>query len=376
MKNLENKKIKLIKQGAEELFEKKVMFFHIEFPNMCNQRCSYCIEGRYSDDMINYVPWNNDQAMSVIDKIFKAYDESYSLCFILVGGEPTLQPTFLDFVEKLKTRKNTHMILTTNFTQSVEYYRNLDIPMVTSLHLDYHDPKEWLKKTIELRDLIVETRIMAHSKKMDKVREAYNLFMEAKDKYNLSFTVEELFPFTILGANNKEISYEPEYAEEDREWLSNYITERTPYAESLKEKAGLITSLFYRAVWKYSNGEEKILQKYENHFCGWFCTRNFVIIKPNGNLYFGWNCECNSKYNIFRDKTFPIEKTKTIICDKTVCPLCFATSLPKHLYIKDAPKYVDKKYLLKLKLQEKMKSYKNTSMKIYKFYKLIRNSGV
>jgi len=362
-----NKINELIKQGAPEFFERKSIIFHVEYPSICNQHCSYCLEGNFSDDRIINQPWETDKILKAIDKIFDAYDDSYALGFIIAGGEPTIQPSFLKLIEKLKSRKNTYQVVTTNFTQSEEFYRTLDIPLVTSLHLDFHEPQKWLEKTIALKDLILETRIMAHPQKMDKVKEAYNLFMQAKDKYKLSFSVEKIDAFTIKGKDDKLISYNPEYNIADKKWVQSHLTERQPYSEILSEKAGVLKSMFYSAVWYYKNGDKKTLQTEERNFKNWFCERNIVVIKSDGTLFFGWYCDTNTGYNIFKDDFFPKDKLKTVVCQNSVCPLSFGASSPKYKDISHAPKYTSKVKLLILKLDSKTKNLQ----RLYKLLKLI-----
>ena len=365
-------KEKLIKQGSPYFFNHKAMIFHLAFTNICNQKCPYCTEGNFSENKIILDPTRKEDMIGAIDKIFDAYDETYELGFILVGGEPTMQDCFVDVVNKIKTRKNAYMVLTTNFTQSVEYYRNLDIPLITSMHLEFHEPKDWFEKTLELRDLILETRIMAHPKKMDKVKEAYELFNNASEKYSLSFSVERIDPVEIEGKNGTTITYEPKYKQEDIDWIKNHLTVRRELPQSLKEKSGFMSDIFYGATWQYSDGTEKKLQFEENKFKGWYCDRNFLFMYSDGRMIYGWSCE-SSTHNLFKEDCFPKKEVGPLICNRDKCPMSFAMLAPKYKSLKDAPKYYDKEELKNSFKVIESKSKNNQLNRIFRLVKLIIN---
>ena len=374
---------KLVKQGFPYFFQKKCMIFHLAFTNICNQQCPYCTEGNFSESKIICEPTKKEDILGAIDKIFKAYDESWELGFILVGGEPTMQDCFIDTVNKIKTRKNAYMVLTTNFTKSVEYYKELDIPLITSMHLEFHEPKNWLKKTLQLKDLILETRIMAHPNKMDKVKEAYELFSNASKEHNLSFSVEKIDPVCIEGQNGILLEYIPDYKNEDIEWIKNHLTTRNynPPSDKLKAKSGFLGSIFYSAVWYYNNGEEKLLQMKENSYKNWYCDRNFIFMYGDGKINYGWNCQGRC-HNIFKEDKFPKKELNPIICDKDVCTMNFGMLFPKYKSIKYAPSFHKKSELIKCRLNcifLKFKVYKKAKIliekmkKLQRFYQMVEN---
>lgn len=342
--------MKLVKQGDEEQFNKETKLFHFEFTSNCNQHCSYCLEGNcdLNKPIVNFS--KKDDLLNTLDKIFEAYDENVMLGFILVGGEPTIQPYFIDVVNKIKNRKNAFQVLTTNFTQTVEYYKELDIPLVTSLHLDSHNPDEWLEKTLQLKELIAHTRIMANPEKMDKVRQAYNLFSETSKKYPLSFAVEKVFGFSIV-INGKKINYTPNYKEEDLEFIQNCTPIDAPYPNSLDAKMGCLKNIFYRSQWFYRDdkGQEiiKIDDVKQNNFKGFFCELSMIIIRADGDLFIG--CNSYNLHNIYNEQKFPKDEVKTVVCKKDCCSWGLNNTIPKYSSIEYAPVYKNKTDLLKTK---------------------------
>lgn len=344
--------MELIKQGDELQFQNETKLFHFEFSNICNQHCSYCVEGNFNLEKPKLAYSKKEDLLGTLDKIFEAYPENIMLGFILVGGEPTLQPHLKDVVEKIKSRKNAFQVLTTNFTQSVDYYRELDIPLVTSLHFDSQNSQAWLEKTLMLKDLVAHTRIMAHPQKMDKVKEAYNLFMEASKTAPLSFAVEEITDFSI-NTDDLSLDYKANYSSADLEFVRSCKPVDAVLPKSLTEKLGILQNSFYRSKWIYSDcGKEtlRIEDRDENRFKNFFCERSMFIIRPDGHLFYGWACADSNK-NIFELKKFPKNDVQTVICHKENCPLSIARTIPKYKAVKYAPDYVNKNRLRCLRLK-------------------------
>ena len=340
MSKTKNKQ-QLIKQGSEFQFKNETKIFHFEFTPYCNQNCPYCIEGNFDLSLPKPPFSKSDDVLGALDKIFAAYDESITLGFIIVGGEPTLQPSFLDFVKKIKTRRNTQMILTTNFTQSVDYYKKLDIPLIPSVHLEYHNPKDWLEKTIELKDLIVSTRIMAHPKKMDKVREVISLFEENCIEHNLTYEVAGIMSVNTT-RDGKELNYECSYNDIDNEYLSNLKPHQGKYSVKLTNQASLFIEIFSPPTWVYitdGNLEQKTQEYSQGEFKGWFCEHSLITIDCNGNIKYGWGCYRYSKVNLFSSSVFPKHEVKAIICKEKICGMSYAHVLPKYRKIHNRPQF-------------------------------------
>lgn len=345
----------LVKQGDSFQFQNKTIIFHFEYTSVCNQKCSYCLEGNYSPLKKSEKPSKKEDLLNTVDKIFDAYDKNVNLIFIHVGGEPTQQPYFIDVVKKIKKRENTHQILTTNFTKSIEYYRNLGIYLVTSMHLDFHEPITWLNKTLELNDLILETRIMAHPQKMKQVKEAYELFLANASKYSLNFSLEEILDFKLT-LQGQTLEYKANYDKRDYEWLKSHSFKKQNQNNITENKQNkCLKHLFYGSQWTFSDNTVKEKQHNLNKFKGWFCERSIIIIRPNGSMIYGWGCT-NSKHNIYKEKKFPKKDICTVICDKENCPLNFAETLPKYKIIKFAPKYKNKFNLVLKRLEYNIKS--------------------
>ncbi len=335
--------MKLIKQGDPNFFKnRRILIIHLEFTSICNQTCSYCLEDNGNPDKIKENYSVESKLLGAITKIFAVANDDDFIGFVITGGEPTLQPAFENVIAKILSRKNTSVILTTNLSQSPEYYERINIPMVTSLHLDSQNPKEYLEKTKKLRHLIAHTRIMAHPKKMDLVEQTYKDFLETSKQTPLSFAVERIFPYGNYNPN-----YNPEYLEK----LKDMPPVDCEYIQSLKDKLGLMENAFYRSLWHYDN---KITKKDgTTNFKYFYCERNLLVVQGNGTVKMCWCYD--PKVNIFDTDKLPENIFSTVICGHKNCPMGFATSVAKFLNKKDAPEYLNKKNLPRLSLRKGIK---------------------
>ncbi|MBT3392816.1 MAG: 4Fe-4S cluster-binding domain-containing protein [Elusimicrobiaceae bacterium] len=335
--------MKLIKQGDENLFKNtRVLVIHLEFTSVCNQTCSYCLEDNGNPDKIEEKFSDPNKMLSAIDKIFEITKPSDFIGFIIAGGEPTLQPSFKEVVSKILSRKNTSILLTTNLSQSVEYYETLNVPMVTSLHLESHNPKDYLEKTKKLHHLIAHTRIMAHPQKMDIVEQTYKDFLEASKQTPLSFAVEKIFGFG---------SYNPNYAEKDLEKFKNMPPVDCEYPQNLKDKLGLLENAFYRSLWYYY--DNTIKKDGSINFKDFYCERNLLVVQGDGTVKMCWCYD--PKVNIFNTQKLPNDIFSTIICKEETCPMGFAGLMAKFADKKFAPKYIKTKNLPKHSFRERIK---------------------
>lgn len=344
--------MRYVAQGLTEAFERKHMMFHLEFTEVCNQRCSYCLEGNFDDNKPKPKASKKEDMIGTVEKIFKAFDESYDLYFVLIGGECTLQPHFMDVVNKIKSRKNTYMLLTTNFSHSIEFYRELDIPLITSVHFEFHEPKPWLEKTLKLQDLIAHTRIMAHPDKLDKVKELYELLKESSKNNQVSCDVGELLNIN-MDVNGYTVRYNPNYSQEQLEFIRSLKPIICEYPDELSKRLGIFKGALLREEHFYKNKGSLVKgEKGSNNFKGWYCQRSVNRILGDGQIVYSW-CEEGRHHRLYSEDKYPKSEVGPIICYRSGCNIDFLNAVvPKYKSIKEAPAYMDKKYLLKLRLKE------------------------
>lgn len=115
------------------------------FGRKCNFSCSYCDDQSHS---------NNDNDMVTKSAIDKVLDYSLNfrnekpLMWSFTGGEPTINPFFLDLVKHLHMQGDT-ITVASNGSQSSEYYAELSsyANINISVHFEYLKPAK-LKKVV------------------------------------------------------------------------------------------------------------------------------------------------------------------------------------------------------------------------------------
>jgi organic radical activating enzyme len=331
--------MKLVRQGDAQYFGRnRVILVHFEFTGICNQSCSYCLEGNGNPNKIRELPSEEKILLNSLDKIFNSVCDDDHLGFILVGGEPTVQPAFEATVAKILSRTNTFVILTTNLQQSFEYYNKLNIPIVASMHVESADPKEYLEKVKKLSHLVAHVRIMAHPTKMDVVRQAYFDFLDAATNFPISFAVEEIFDYG---------DFHSSYAEKDLEFVRETKPVECVYPTELQSKLGILNNLFYRYSWFFKTTSEIAeVSEGPDNFKGFYCERNLLIVRADGSLLLGCGC-ASVDYNINNVIQLPTSLFSTVICHKDSCGRKFGFSLllPKYSKYCYAPEYIRKTQL-------------------------------
>jgi len=129
----------------------------------CNYDCSYCWSGVHNRDGAHLTL---DEMVNTADKIIAKWSKGESIRWNFGGGEPTLNPNFLDFLKYLKS-KNQWVLVTTNgsrpntyWSKAVEYVNSINLSvhfefadenkMLLNIkaiceHFDQHDDDHWLE---------------------------------------------------------------------------------------------------------------------------------------------------------------------------------------------------------------------------------------
>lgn len=117
----------------------------------CNFACSYCVDYLH-DNYSKHVPLENMKALadSIIDK------HGHNVFWSLTGGEPTINPKFMDLCKYIKHERGArHISITTNGTRTADYMIQLFeyIDNITlSFHFEYLDGRidEYIEKCIKI----------------------------------------------------------------------------------------------------------------------------------------------------------------------------------------------------------------------------------
>jgi MoaA/NifB/PqqE/SkfB family radical SAM enzyme len=163
----------------------------------CNYDCSYCASF-YHD---NYSPHAAKQdACDFIDELDNyALENNKQVKINITGGEPFVNPNFVDILEHASTKSRlSQLVVTTNgsmplsvYTKSAEYLSNITI----SLHLE--QPIETTERTIKtilslnkIGHLFLNVNIMLFPGRLNQVKSIIKKF----EKHNVKFVTRKIEP--------------------------------------------------------------------------------------------------------------------------------------------------------------------------------------
>ena len=119
----------------------------------CNFDCTYCVDYLH-DNFSPHVPLENMQRL--VDVIYEQH--GLNVFWSLTGGEPTINPKFMDLCKYIKQEKGARFVsLTTNGSRTADYFKELFqyIDGITlSFHFEHmeHRIDEYIEKCIAIDD--------------------------------------------------------------------------------------------------------------------------------------------------------------------------------------------------------------------------------
>jgi len=118
----------------------------------CNFDCSYCVDYLH-DNISPHVPLENMKKF--VDYVYERNQDN--VFWSLTGGEPTLNPDFLELCKYIKSRGARNVSITTNGSRSLKYflelYEYLD-NITLSLHFEFmgHQADKYIDKIIKMEE--------------------------------------------------------------------------------------------------------------------------------------------------------------------------------------------------------------------------------
>ena len=338
----------------------------------CNFACSYCVD--YLHDYTSpHVPLENMKKL--VDLIYEK--EGDNVLWSLTGGEPTLNPKFLDLCAYIREKGRKYISVTTNGSRTLKYHKDLfDLVdgITQSFHFEFmeHRIDEYIEKFIELdkyrqelnenldpgepkKTLIL--RFMVESGQLDNVERMDRAYRQAgitniehryirppgKDK-GKGMQPEEKFAFKDKKDPNqitdkKQVtkieSNEASYYGDNEQGAIKQIYKSTADPDKRKLK-----------FWFQDNNGDYVDEDYhynelnydkKNNYEGWLCWAGLKHLKvtPPGDIYIG-SCHVGGKRGNIYDKgsiDLPIEPIR---CSKWRCTDNTDLKVPK---IKDWEHY-------------------------------------
>lgn len=153
----------------------------------CNWDCTYCNAREIMKEQL-FKNGKHQQSHELV--LFKLKQLDFAFRIDLYGGEPTLHPELPSIIQRLQDIPNCQEImLTTNFTESIAYYKQFDVPQSKlTIHISYH--AEYSKKLVD--------KIIA----LDNAFEHTALFVEVMLHPKEQYYAQMLEMLTRLGSTN------------------------------------------------------------------------------------------------------------------------------------------------------------------------------
>jgi len=338
----------------------------------CNFSCSYCVD--YLHDYTSpHVPLENMKQL--VDVIYEK--EGSNVLWSLTGGEPTINPKFLDLCAYIRSRGRRYISVTTNGSRTLQYHKDMfDLVdgITQSFHFEFMEDRidEYIEKFIELEKYRLELnsklakgepkktlilRFMVETGQLDNVERMDSAYRAAgitniehryirppgKDK-GKGMQPEEKYKFKDAQDPNqitdkKQVTKienkEAEYYENTEKTAIKQIYRSTADPDKRKLKFWFQDSEGEYHEEDYHYNELNYDKK--NNYEGWICWAGMKHLKvtPTGDIYIG-SCHVGGKRGNVYDKESIDLPTEPIRCSKWRCTDNTDLKVPK---IKDWDHY-------------------------------------
>jgi organic radical activating enzyme len=225
------------------------------------------------------------------------------------GGEPTVNPNFLDFCKHLNEKGIHEIYVTTNGTRTVDYYKTL-LDVVSNItfsqHFEFSKLDEFLPKVKELSDYKkskIRVQVMLHANYFNEACETVKYLKENNINYQIR-RIRRNMPATIPMPSL-------EYTQEQLDWFF-------ANTENNKTITRNIDVYFEDGTVEQYHANE-VQGNLLNKFSGWTCWAglHYVTIHTDGSVWRG-NCKQGGSLGNLNDGTFQMPED-TVLCKKINC---------------------------------------------------------
>ncbi len=322
--------------------------------NTCNYNCSYCFgSGQYYKNLKSTEYTNLEDLKKIADKIFSLHNSTFDI--ILSGGEPTLHPHLISFLNYVSTfNKRIIIRIVTNGSKSISFFEellsidNIEFYIHNSIHLEFYNiehTKE-LIKCCNRHKVPINLLLMFNPEK----RKECDIFMEQC----LSFRKDYFFDIRIdelrLGENFDTL--DERYIEEDFIWSKqeknrfDKIAKTKPLPKDWGWNLEEIRDFHY----KLNDGSTRKIphsiafRTGKKKFKDFYCCGGLNLINVQDTLqYSGGLCQLFKKVGSFKDSYIDfLELSKPIKCTLESCGCATNDIIPKFRCQREAKDYVNK----------------------------------
>jgi MoaA/NifB/PqqE/SkfB family radical SAM enzyme len=303
--------------------------------NYCNYKCWYCWPGSNSGtDKFPDLELVIKNLSHVLD-YYKKNTNKRKFDILLLGGEPTHWPKFIEFVSYFKENYNCIFTLKTNGSKSLEWWAKaapyLD-QVGISVHNEYVD-REYVRNLADYlhsQNVPVNAQVMMDPNTWDECMESVEYFKGSRYRWPIRYIeiIDQKIKYT-----ESQTAIIKKVRARSYNWLwflknnRNYRNDVTVIDENRKSK-------------KVS--ENHLLINKLNVFTGWECNLgvDWLNVGSNGTIIgFCPNPVYNEVYNLyhadFKEKFNPT--IAPVVCNQPECVCVFDTNMPKRKLASSLP---------------------------------------
>ena len=344
-------------------------YFHltIHLTEGCNYKCTYCY-GQEPIGKDNFIPL--DTIKSVIKQVFDLNKTNYNIS--ILGGEVTYIPIFLDIIEYINSfNKNVNIIIMTNGSRNIEYFKKLlsykNISIILSIHLEYMNEKTFsnIKDIIKLSNEYGYYHnsifMMPQPIMKDKFIYYTNLLLEYRKEYNFNLSFTEIVAppdFTHIDPR-----YDQDYLnliQDFRDKFNNIVNEYGIIDINMNHKIQFISKL-PQAYYIIKTDDGKLKKLYIDkdidtsealaiglkQFKDFYCIgNNYLNIMSNGD-YYSTECQLMKAGNIYDGPIDFVKLSSPMKCTRDNCG-CRSDILSSKFRTLEEGKSFHNKYLISI----------------------------
>ena len=319
-----------VKQYSNEQHADINMLVYIA--DICNYNCEYCYNKKPRTNQLLDLNKLNTFLIDMQKKTNKI------IAVELIGGEPTLHPNLLSFLEKTKNIPNIQFAILTNFHKDLQYYLNLIdqyklriIPTWHSIPNDLEN-KDFENKIFSIPEKYFDyvadgkhyhnffIRLMFEKNNFNIAKELYLKIAKKYPQYLESSLVAD--PDTLEAKTLNDVKVDEKYVYTQQQLLEYY-----KLSDLIKEYKQLYTVEYNDGFIEHLSYNDMFLND-DFTFHMWKCNagKDYLYIHVNGDIY---PCqsyyEGNKKklYNMLDTPFYDISKMKAVICQCKTCSCDF-----------------------------------------------------
>ncbi|MEI0490693.1 radical SAM protein [Brachyspira pulli] len=327
----------------------KILRVNWEITSHCNYKCSYCFGNA---GMKNPEFYSFEELKKIASKIFEIERDYYNI--LLIGGEPTIHPNFLDLLKYFNDlNKQISLSIVTNGSRSIEYHKKLfesiknkELLFNISIHLEQANLQH-IKDIIKLANeynIYVVLSFMLHPEKEDLLEEFLLEFIELRKNFYFDIMFMELRQAPLFDRNDER------YTDRHYQWIDSAKNRWGEAVENSKVKkieyfSGIPINGYNiikdgqtinNIELDYGISIRNGLKSFSGFYC--FGGSNFIDIHPNGTYSGAIQCPKFANMGSLLNDNLNF---KFDICDQYQCGCNSNDIIPKFRDIKDASNFIN-----------------------------------